>query len=78
MIVETDGAQHSENAEYDIRCDAVLKAEGYRVLRFWNNDVTANLDGVLEAIRAALLERVPSPYLAFGLGPSLFQGERGE
>jgi very-short-patch-repair endonuclease len=73
LIVEADGAQHGENAEYDLRRDTMLKAEGYRVLRFWNNEVIGNLDGVLEAIRAACLERVPSPSQAFGLGPSLSQ-----
>jgi len=68
--------QHGENEEYDLRRDAMLKAEGYRVLRFWNNDVTGNIYGVLEAIRTACLERVPSPSQAFGLGPALSHGER--
>ena len=61
LVVEADGSQHGEKEEYDVRRDAYLKREGYRVIRFWNNDVTGNLDGVLEAIRAALFERVPSP-----------------
>jgi very-short-patch-repair endonuclease len=77
LIVEADGAQHGENAEYDLRRDAMLKTEGCRVLRFWNNDVTGNMEGVLDAIRAACLERVPSPSQAYGLGPSLSQRERG-
>lgn len=61
LVVEADGSQHGENQEYDVRRDAYLKREGYRVVRFWNNDVTGNMDGVLDLIRAALSERVPSP-----------------
>lgn len=61
LIVEADGSQHGENQEYDVGRDAYLRNEGYRVIRFWNNEVKANLPGGLEAIRAALLERVPSP-----------------
>ena len=61
LIVEADGSRHGETREYDLRRDAHLEREGYRVIRIWNNELTENLDGVLEAIRAALLERVPSP-----------------
>jgi len=61
LAIEADGSQHGENGDYDLRRDAYLRSEGYRVIRFWNNDVTGNLNGVLEAIRIALLERVPSP-----------------
>ena len=46
-----DGGQHSENLD-DRRRDALLNADGYRVLRFWNNDVLTNLDGVLTVILA--------------------------
>ncbi|KRB85653.1 hypothetical protein ASE00_02395 [Sphingomonas sp. Root710] len=75
LVVEADGSQHGENQEYDVRRDAYLKREGYRVVRFWNNDVTGNLDGVLEVVRLALLERVPSPsHAAHGPLP-LPQGE---
>lgn len=71
LIVEADGSQHGENEEYDVRRDAYLRRKGYRVIRFWNNDVTGNLEGVLEVIRIAFLERVPSPSHACGAGPSL-------
>ena len=61
LVVEADGSQHGEMKEYDVRRDAYLRNEGYRVIRVWNNEVMTNLDGVLEAIRSALFERVPSP-----------------
>jgi very-short-patch-repair endonuclease len=53
LIVEVDGGQHSENAD-DIARDAFLAREGYRVMRFWNNDVLSNRDGVLTVILEAL------------------------
>jgi very-short-patch-repair endonuclease len=53
LIVELDGGQHSENKRDQLR-DAFLAREGYKVLRFWNNDVMANRDGVLESILAEL------------------------
>ena len=49
VVVELDGGQHSDNAS-DVRRDAYLKAEGWRVLRFWNNDAMRNREGVLETI----------------------------
>ena len=56
LIVEVDGSQHGELSNV-LRDDARTKwfeSEGYRVVRFWNNDVLANLEGVLDAIHAAL------------------------
>ena len=53
LIVEIDGGQHNEN-ERDRRRDAFLSSEGYRVLRFWNNDVLTNMDGVLQTILSSL------------------------
>src|SRR4029077_2328312 len=53
MIIEVDGGQHAENAR-DATRDAHLAAEGYRVLRFWNNDVLTNREGVLLTILDAL------------------------
>jgi very-short-patch-repair endonuclease len=53
LIVELDGGQHSENNRDRVR-DAFLAAEGYLVLRFWNNDVMKNRDGVLAIILAEL------------------------
>ncbi len=53
LIVEVDGGQHSENTK-DMERDRLLAAAGYRVLRFWNNDVLGNKNGVLETILDAL------------------------
>jgi very-short-patch-repair endonuclease len=53
LVVEVDGGQHAGSAR-DVRRDAYLAGEGYRVLRFWNNDVLANRDGVLLTIIDAL------------------------
>ena len=53
LVIEVDGGQHSENARDKMR-DRNLQREGYRVLRYWNNDVLGNLDGVLSDIRTAL------------------------
>jgi very-short-patch-repair endonuclease len=62
LIVELDGGQHQQNAEYDRRRDAWLQAQGYTVLRFWNHQVMQQIDDVLEAIRvAAALSPGPSP-----------------
>jgi very-short-patch-repair endonuclease len=58
LVIEVDGSQHGlpEYAAKDAVRDAHLKAGGFRVLRFWNSDINANFDGVLEAILAALGE----------------------
>jgi very-short-patch-repair endonuclease len=53
LIIEVDGGQHSDSAADAIR-DQRLIAEGFRVLRFWNNDVLGNLEGVLATIQAEL------------------------
>ena len=62
LIVELDGGQHSEHAEADAKRTAVLESCGYLVLRFWNNDVMKNLEGVLEEI-VATLPQTPSDSL---------------
>ncbi len=53
LIVELDGGQHSE--EKDARRTAFLEAKGFRVLRFWNNEVLQNLEGVLTMVSAVLI-----------------------
>jgi len=62
LIVELDGGQHAEQLEYDQRRDAWLRGQGYTILRFWNNEVMQQLEGVLEKIRLTLtLSPCPSP-----------------
>jgi very-short-patch-repair endonuclease len=53
LIVEVDGSQHAESKRDAVR-DQWLAEHRYRVLRFWNNDVLNNIDGVLEVIATAL------------------------
>ena len=50
LIVEADGGQHAEHAAYDARRSADLAARGYRVLRFWNNEILGEIDSVLGRI----------------------------
>ena len=50
LIIEVDGSQHLEQAEYDAKRTKYLEAKGYRVLRFWNHDVMNDIDTVLNAI----------------------------
>jgi very-short-patch-repair endonuclease len=52
LAIEIDGAQHGEpgNLQRDAERDADLAAAGFKVLRFWNNEVNENLDGVVETI----------------------------
>jgi very-short-patch-repair endonuclease len=59
LVVELDGGQHAENRR-DERRTAFVEAEGYRVIRFWNNDVLGNVEGVLTIIAEAL-EVQPTP-----------------
>ena len=53
LIIEIDGGQH-DASERDAARTRWLEARGYRVLRFWNNEVLANIEGVLLTIRRAL------------------------
>jgi very-short-patch-repair endonuclease len=63
LVVELDGGHHSEagQAQHDEIRDAVLRREGFQVLRFWNSAVRQNLDGVMYSIRAALEQAEVSP-----------------
>jgi very-short-patch-repair endonuclease len=53
LVVEVDGGQHAEQSS-DIERTRFIESEGYRILRFWNNDVLSNIDGVLEVIHSAV------------------------
>jgi len=59
IIIELDGGQHATDRERDTEREDWLKGEGFQIIRFWNNDVFQNLDGVLETIRRKL--NVPLP-----------------
>ncbi len=59
LIVELDGGQHAQRQEYDAARDAWLREQGFRVLRFWNNQWQAEQGAVLDAIWRALHEDLP-------------------
>ena len=60
LVIELDGDQHAlgDAPRRDEKRDAYLTAEGFEVLRFWNNEVYENIDGVLEAILDAAMNSV--------------------
>ncbi|WP_254434789.1 endonuclease domain-containing protein [Magnetospirillum sp. UT-4] len=58
LVIEADGGQHAESAD-DRQRDAWFAENGYRVLRFWNNDIMENPEGVLMRIAEALASSPP-------------------
>ena len=50
LVIELDGSQHLDQVEYDWERTKYLEAKGYRVLRFWNNEVMNQIDAVLNVI----------------------------
>ncbi len=56
LVIELDGSQHLEQAQYDAERTAFLESKGFRVLRFWNHAVMNDLDTVLTVIWDALKE----------------------
>ena len=73
LVIEADGGQHAESAG-DKRRDRWFAENEFRVLRFWNNDVHANLEGVLMAVIDAL-RATPHPARA---GHPIAQGRNGD
>ena len=69
LVIEIDGGQHNFDGHQtrDRNRDSTLERSGFRVLRFWNNDVDRNLAGVLQSIDLALRE--PPHPAAFGGHP---------
>ncbi len=67
LVIELDGGQHAEATLYDARPTEYLQSKGYRVVRFWNNEVLQNTEGVMERIAMILVQRrkelnVPSSF----------------
>jgi very-short-patch-repair endonuclease len=54
LIIELDGSQHLEQEEYDNERTNYLESLGYKVIRFWNNDVMKDIEGVILAIMDSL------------------------
>src|SRR3979411_468022 len=74
LLIELDGGQHASVTERDRQRTQWLNSQGYSILRFWNNDVIENMDGVLERIAEELKggQRPPTP-----LTPALSRKGRG-
>lgn len=66
LIVELDGGQHLGQVVRDEKRTAFLEAKGYRVIRFWNDDVLIRTELVLEVILRALTSPHPNPLPARG------------
>lgn len=87
IVIEVDGGQHSIEKERDGERDQWLRGQGYSVLRFWNNEVLRNIEGVLEVVRDRLKHPPPTPPIKGGgkgnapikggkaWGPRLIKGE---
>ncbi len=71
LVIEIDGSQHAEEVEKDPARTRRLEANGFRVIRFWNDDVLRNLQGVLASILEALGD-------SGGLGAASEEERRGE
>lgn len=61
VVVELDGGQHADTVRYDQERTKYLERAGFVVLRFWNNDVFGNAEGVIDVISDALQRANPSP-----------------
>jgi very-short-patch-repair endonuclease len=61
LIIELDGGQHVAQQAYDDRRTRWLESQGFRVMRFWNDDVLNNPEVVVEAISNALMEMLDLP-----------------
>jgi adenine-specific DNA-methyltransferase len=71
LVVELDGSQHQEQRLYDERREREIEARGFRVLRFWDNQVFQETTAVLEVILKALELSRPHP----GLPPQAEEGD---
>ena len=60
LVIEVDGGQHAVDVAKDEARTAYLEARGYRVIRFWNNDVMERIEGVVNEIEH-ILETCPPP-----------------
>ncbi|WP_445487448.1 endonuclease domain-containing protein [Rhodopseudomonas sp. RCAM05734] len=77
LLVEVDGSQHAERAS-DVERTKWLEDQGFRILRFWNNEVLNETNAVLEIILATVIAVSPSPGAPGGAPPSPRRGEGKE
>lgn len=61
LVIEVDGGQHLEEEATDVARDAWLRSRGFRVVRFWNDEVMENLDGVVEVLAEVIRGSTPHP-----------------
>jgi crossover junction endodeoxyribonuclease RuvC len=61
LVIELDGGQHADAVEADGKRTAALERAGFSVVRFWNNDVVENMDGVLQTILEAVAKQKTTP-----------------
>ncbi|MCA3256299.1 MAG: DUF559 domain-containing protein [Alphaproteobacteria bacterium] len=57
LVIELDGSRHADQRDYDRRREQIMASHGYLVVRFWNHEVSANPDGVLQTISDHLASR---------------------
>jgi very-short-patch-repair endonuclease len=76
LIIELDGGQHNDSSKDRAR-DAWISKEGYRVIRFWNNDVLKQTNAILDLIAQAIAVPEVTPLPARCARHPLPQGERG-
>jgi very-short-patch-repair endonuclease len=57
LVIEMDGSQHVQQEKYDNERTEYLESHGYKVIRFWNEDVMKDINGVIQAIQLALNDK---------------------
>ena len=72
LVIELDGSQHLENKEYDKEREDFFKLLGIKTLRFWNNEVSENLEEVINKILYNLEDRTPFSSPGEGVGDEVF------
>ena len=68
LVIELDGGQHNENRAKDEQRTRYLERQGFRVVRFWNNEMLPNMPGVLEVVLVHLSRRSAEPPRPVGEG----------
>ena len=64
LVIEVDGSQHLENKKYDEEREKYFLNLGIQTIRFWNNEINTNIDGVTKIVREKLeMQPHPSPLL---------------
>lgn len=63
LVIELDGGQHLEQQAYDTERSRKMAANGYRIIRFWNDDVLLRIEDVVDEILRVLTQPLPSPPL---------------